>query len=179
MGKNLKKVLNSISPELQVRVAQGSDELIAEYAKIQNTNNLYEQDYLQWIEATLQQLRDRDYEKVDWENLLAEIEDMGKRDRRSLESNLVIVLLQLLKWQFQPEYRTGSWSASIAEHRRRIAKLLKDSPSLIAYIDSIFAECYDYAREQAYLETGLPQEIFPIDCPYQIADVLDRLFWPE
>lgn len=46
---------------------------------------LYDQDYLQWIEATLQQLRDRNYEKVDWENLLAEIEDMGKRDLRIFE----------------------------------------------------------------------------------------------
>jgi len=30
---------------------------LADYAKIKDTNNLYEQDYLQWIEATLQQLR--------------------------------------------------------------------------------------------------------------------------
>jgi Domain of unknown function DUF29 len=179
MGRTLEEVLNSLSPEMRSRVEQRSDELIAECEKNPNTNNLYEQDYLQWIEATLQQLRSRNYENVDWENLLAEIEDMGKRDRRSLESNLVIVLLHLLKWQFQPEHRTGSWSASIAEHRRRIAKLLKDSPSSIAYIDSIFAECYEDAREQAYLETGLPQETFPINCPYQIADVLDRQFWPE
>lgn len=140
---------------------------------------LYDQDYVQWIEATLQQLRQGNYEQVDWENLLEEIEDMGKGERRSLENNLVIVLLHLLKWQFQPEHRTGSWSGSIAEHRRRIAKLLKDSPSLIPYLDSIFSECYENAREQAYLETGLPQETFPINCPYQIADVLDRHFLPN
>ena len=144
-----------------------------------NQKTLYDQDYVQWIEATLQQLRDRHYERVDWDNLMEEIEDMGKRERRSLESNLVIVLLHLLKWQFQPEQRTGSWSGSIAEHRRRIAKLLRDSPSLTAYIDSIFSDCYEDAREQAYLETGLPLERFPADCPYEIADVLDRQFWPE
>ena len=59
------------------------------------------------------------------------------------------------------------------------AGLSRDSPSLTTYLDSIFSECYEDAREQAYLETGLPLQTFPIDCPYEIADVLDRQFWPE
>jgi hypothetical protein len=43
---------------------------------------------------------------------------MGRSERRSLESNLIVVLLHLLKWQYQPEKRSGSWEGSIIEHRR-------------------------------------------------------------
>lgn len=140
---------------------------------------LYETDYLCWIEATLHNLRSRCYDSVDWENLIEEIEDMGKRERRSLESNLIVILLHLLKWQCQPENRTGSWSGSIAEHRRRVTRLLQDSPSLKSYCDRLLPDCYANAREQAHLETGLPLESFPLNCPYAIADILDRTFWPN
>ncbi len=43
----------------------------------------YESDYLQWIETTVEKLRSQDYASVDWENLIEEIEDMGRSERRS------------------------------------------------------------------------------------------------
>ena len=144
-----------------------------------NQKTLYDRDYVQWIEATLQQLRDRDYEQVDWENLLEEIEDMGKRERQALRSNLVVVLLHLLKWQFQPEYRTGSWAGSITEHRRRILDLLDDSPSLKSVIPEGLEKCYKSARKQAHQETGLALNLFPPECPYAVEEILDDDFCPE
>ena len=123
---------------------------------------LYEADYLRWIETTVEKLRSQDYADVDWENLIEEIEDMGRSERRSLESNLIVVLLHLLKWQYQPEHRSGTWEGSIIEHRRRIKKALKESPSLKPYFESIFAECYTEAVKQAKAETGLPLETFPM-----------------
>ncbi|MFM7368663.1 MAG: DUF29 domain-containing protein, partial [Sphaerospermopsis kisseleviana] len=80
---------------------------------------LYETDYLQWIETTLSKLQNQDYTNVDWENLIEEIADMGRSERKSLKSNLIVILLHLLKWQFQPNQRSGSWESSIIEHRRR------------------------------------------------------------
>ncbi len=140
---------------------------------------LYETDYLQWIETTVKQLRSQNYESVDWENLIEEIEDMGRSERRSLESNLIVLLLHLLKWQYQPEYRSGSWESSIIEHRRRIKKSLKESPSLKHYLESIFAEAYIEAVKQAKAETGLPLETFPTQCPYELAEVVNDEFLPE
>jgi Domain of unknown function DUF29 len=140
---------------------------------------LYDQDYVQWIEATLQELRSRNYENVDWENLLEEIEDMGKRERQAIRSNLVIVLLHLLKWQFKPEHRTGSWAASITEHRRRILDSLDDSPSLKSAIADGLEKCYKSARKQAHQETGLALNIFPPECPYALEEILDDDFLPE
>jgi hypothetical protein len=50
-----------------------------------NPHSLYEADYLKWIETTAQKLRVRDYSSVDWENLIEEIEDMGRSERRSFK----------------------------------------------------------------------------------------------
>ena len=80
-----------------------------------NRKNLYEADYLKWIETTVEKLQVRDYSSVDWENLIEEIEDMGRSERKSLKNNLIIVLTHLLKWQYQPEFRSGSWKGSIVE----------------------------------------------------------------
>ncbi len=142
-------------------------------------HKLYDTDYLRWIETTVEKLRIRDYSNVDWENLIAEIEDMGRSERRSLESNLVAILLHLLKWQFQPDRRSGSWKGSIVEHRRRIRKTLKDSPSLKPYLEEILAECYADAVEQASAETGLSVDRFPPSCIYSAVEVLDSEILPD
>lgn len=144
-----------------------------------NYQILYQTDYSEWIKATVEKLRSRDYNNVDWENLIEEIEDMGRNDRRSLKSNFIVVLLHLLKWQFQPDRRSGSWEGSIIEHRRRVREAIEESPSLQPYLENIFAECYTQAVKQAKAETRLPLETFPQQCPYQLADVLNDDFLPE
>ena len=136
-------------------------------------SELYETDYYLWLQDTIEKLKEQNYEQVDWANLLDEIEDMPRRERRSLESNLVVVLLHLLKWQYQSSRRSGSGSGSIIEHRRRIKKALKDSPSLKNYLEEVLVECYESAAEQASAETELPIETFPGNCPYSIDQILE------
>ena len=143
-----------------------------------NLEKLYDRDYLKWIETTVEKLRLRDYSNIDWENMIEAIEDMGRTERRSLESNLVVVIMHLLKWQFQPDKRSGSWKGSIAEHRRRIRKSFQDSPSLQPYLERVFSECYSDVIEQASAETGFAIETFPL-CVYTSAEVLDSNFWPD
>jgi Domain of unknown function DUF29 len=141
--------------------------------------SLYETDYVRWVETTLEHLKAKDYASVDWANLLEEIEDMSRRERQSLESNLVIVLLHLLKWQYQPEQRGNSWKGSLVEHRRHIRKSLKASPSLKPYLQECFDEAYGDAVEQAAAETGLVLALFPVVCSYTMEQVLDSDFFPE
>jgi hypothetical protein len=144
-----------------------------------NPSNLYEADYLKWIETTVEKLKDHDYATVDWTHLIEEIEDMGRSERSSLESNLTILFMHLLKWQYQPDFRSGSWKGSIVEHRRRILKALKNSPSLKPYLEEIFDESYGDAIAQAAAETGLPIDLFPDRCPYSVTEILDTNFFPE
>ena len=142
------------------------------------TSSLYDRDFAAWLALTVEQLRAQNYSSVDWANLIEEIEDLAKRERKALKSNLVVILLHLLKWHYQPEARTGSWKGSIREHRRRIADDLKDSPSLKLYLEAVFAECYTAALAQASDETGLPTAVFPTDCPYSPELALDAEFLP-
>jgi Domain of unknown function DUF29 len=139
---------------------------------------LYTADYVRWIETNLEHLKAKEFSLVDWENLVEEIEDMSNRERRSLESNLVIVLLHLLKWHYQPNLRSGSWKGSLVEHRRRIRKALKGSPSLMPYLRECFGEAYADAVEQAIAETNL-LDVFPPQCSYSLEQVLDAGFLPE
>ncbi|MEO0406360.1 MAG: DUF29 domain-containing protein [Cyanobacteria bacterium P01_A01_bin.135] len=139
---------------------------------------LYDTDYMQWLTTTVDQLRHQDYNHVDWANLIEEIEDMGKRERRSLESNLTILLLHLLKWKYQSNKRTGSWAGSIALHRRRIRKVLKDSPSLKLQLEKMLPEAYKDAINQAAAETQLPANTFPSECEFKLFQIMDDSFLP-
>lgn len=144
-----------------------------------HSQTLYDTDYLQWIETTVEKLQSHDYANVDWENLIEEIADMGRSERRSLKSHLIVILVHLLKWQFHPEKRSGSWEGSIIEHRRHVKEALDDSPSLKSYLEKIFAECYAQAVKQAKAETGLSVESFPLVCPYQLPEVTNDEFLPQ
>lgn len=141
--------------------------------------NLYEYDFNLWVEATAQLLREGRLTELDVVNLLEEVESMGNSDKQALESNLVVILLHLLKWQYQPNKRTLSWENSIAEHRQRIKRIFRNSPSLKRYFHQVFAECYLDTRKQAKIQTRLPLEDFPEICPFTSEQVLDEDFLPE
>lgn len=141
-------------------------------------NSLYDVDYWQWLSQTAFALQNRDFAAVDWENLIEEIHDMGKRERRSAKNNLIVILVHLLKWQFQPDFRSGSWRGSIVEHRDRVSDILADSPSLQHFLTENLADCYQRAKKQAIAETELPPNQFPSQCPYSLAEVLNDDFWP-
>ncbi|WP_404789339.1 DUF29 domain-containing protein [Altericista sp. CCNU0014] len=143
------------------------------------TTLLYDTDFAQWAEQTAQMLKDGRFSEVDLENLIEEVEDLSRRERDALYSNLKIILLHLLKWEFQPHKQTNSWRASIVEHRQRIKRQIKKSPSLKSYPEEILSECYTEARELASVETRLPFDTFPAECPYAIADILDAAFLPD
>jgi hypothetical protein len=107
------------------------------------------------------------------------MEDMGRSEKRAVESNLVVILMHLLKYQYQPQKRSNSWKASIREHRRRLRKLFKDSPSLKQYFQEVFQECYQDATELASDETGLSLETFPIESPFTPEDTINREYLPD
>jgi hypothetical protein len=141
-------------------------------------SSLYELDYQQWLETTVTYLSDRNFEQIDLEYLVAELESMGKSEKSALESNLVILLMHLLKYRYQPQKQSDSWRNSIVEHRRRILRSFKHSPSLKRYFEQVFDECYQDARQDAKTETQLPLITFPEICDFAQAEVLDPDFLP-
>ena len=134
----------------------------------------YEDDLFAWTQEQAALLRAHAIDGLDWENLAEEIESMGGRDRRELESRLAVVLLHLLKWQAQPALRGSSWRKSLRTQRREIRKLLKQSPSLRREVRGMLHDAYADAVKDAIDETGLRADVFPDTCPYEPADVLDE-----
>ena len=139
----------------------------------------YESDLVAWSERQAALARARKAHLLDLSNLAEELEEMGRRERRALESQLTRLLMHLLKWKFQPERRTGSWHLSIRDARRTVRRILRDSPSLEPYSVAVFDECYANARGDAAAETRLPLVEFPVSAPFAMQDALDSDFLPD
>jgi hypothetical protein len=143
------------------------------------THFLYEQDYQQWLEKTVKLLRDRSFELLDLDNLIEEIEEMAKSSKRKVFNRLVVLLIHLLKWKYQPAKKSNSWISTINEQRRQLFILFRDSLSLHkSYLPTIFDECYQMACKLASKETKLPLAIFPESCPFTESEILDFDFLP-
>ncbi len=87
--------------------------------------------------------------------------------------------MRLLKYKYQPDQRSNSWRFTILEHRDRLEKSLRDSPSLQPYFASIFADCYARACRKTAVETGLPLSMFPVLSPFTPGETLNLNFLPE
>ena len=144
--------------------------------------NLYDSDYQLWLEKTINQLRREDFQSVDWQNLLEELADLGKSERRALESLLTRLLEHLLKltyWQSQRDYNQAGWKKEIRNFRIQIKKILKDSPSLKSYLREILQECYLDARNLLIDETELDASIFPVEVLANLEEILDQNWLPD
>ncbi len=139
----------------------------------------YEADFFAWTREQAQLLRARATPGLDWDNLAEEIESMGRRDRRKLESRFRRILHHLLKWQAQPGLRGPSWRRTLSEQRRQAEKLLEESLSLRPQIAELIEAAYPDALTDALDETGLRAQTFPVACPFTPDQVLDPGYFPE
>lgn len=141
----------------------------------------YDTDFYRWTQQQAVALAAGHVAELDLANLAEEIDSLGRRDRRTLGSRLDVLGLHLLKWRYQPEKRQRghSWERTILEQRRRIRRLLRDSPSLKAEVWSMIEEEYLSVRRQAATETGLPLTTFPSICPWTVEQLLDDTFFPS
>lgn len=140
--------------------------------------NLYEQDFHAWTQEQAVLLRQGKLTQLDIENLIEEIESLGRQERRELVNRLVVLLHHLLKWEFQPEHRSRSWEATIKIQRLEVSKLLEQNPSLRPYVSEAIADAYARAIVEVYGETGIPGDRLPAACPYSSEQIGDSAFFP-
>ena len=138
----------------------------------------YSEDFYGWTQEQARLLREHRINELDLENLLEEVESMGKSEKRELESRLEVLLMHLLKWQYQPNFQGKSWELTICEQRAKSIRHLKENPSLKAQLAEIFEYAYEDARMWAARETGLSLEIFPSSCPWTFEQVIEPEFFP-
>ena len=141
--------------------------------------SLYDTDYYAWSNQQAALLRAGKLSEADIENIAEEIESMGKGEKRELVNRLRVLMLHLLKWQFQPNMRGPSWQVTIKSQRIDLARHMKDNPSLKSQIADAVEWAFEGARLEAMIETGLAEDAFPQKCPWTFAQMTDANFWPD
>jgi hypothetical protein len=144
-----------------------------------NLQTEYDLDFYAWINKNVALLRDGRLSEIDAEHIAEELESMGKRDRRQLRSRLQVLVMHLLKWQYQPDKQSKSWLVTLDYQRDEIETLLLDSPSLRPELEKALETIYPKALRDACRETGLPKTAFPSLCPFTIEEILNQEFFPE
>ncbi|HEY9691989.1 MAG TPA: DUF29 domain-containing protein [Oculatellaceae cyanobacterium] len=139
----------------------------------------YQQDYCLWLDNTVKLLRDRNFNNLDLDNLIAEIEAMSGSQRRELENRLRVLLMHLVKYKYQPDKRSHSWLNTIDEQRNQLELLLEYSPSLKPFYSEVFNKCYLKARRSAATETKLDVNSFPSESPFTVDETLNFDWMPE
>jgi hypothetical protein len=132
---------------------------------------LYRRDETAWLDIMSSLAANGHAAEMDFANLSEYLADMANRDRREVSSRLVGLLAHLLKWEYQPDHRSGCWRRTILEQRRELHKLL-ECGSLHNHALAVLAECYSDARKEAGAETGLSRDTFPHECPWELDSLL-------
>jgi Domain of unknown function DUF29 len=147
-------------------------------SQLTGINKLYDRDFSLWIEDTVAKLKTRNFEQLDIENLIEEIDSLGKRDKRELKNRLDVLLNHLLKRCYIPtpeNYR--GWELTIREQRKQLLRLLEESPSLRGLLSEIFAQVWNVALAEA--KEDYPEVNFPDEWQFSrdINAILSEEFW--
>ncbi len=141
--------------------------------------SLYDTDFYAWANQQAALLRAGKLDAADIVNIAEEIESMGRTEKRELVSRLKVLMLHLLKWQFQPALRSRSWTLTVEEQRQQLVDHMADNLSLRGRLPESIEQAYRLALVAVERETGLLRVTFPTTCPFTYEQMADDGFWPE
>ncbi|MDJ0510330.1 MAG: DUF29 domain-containing protein [Crocosphaera sp.] len=128
----------------------------------------YETDYYQWTLDQVEALRERNLDKLDWENIIEEIESLGRSDYNAVSSLLMRQIEHRLKIDYTPlEECYKKWQVEIQAFKIGIKR--KISPSMKPKLKKDLEEIYQDAVSLVTLEYGIN---LPDQCPYTLDELL-------
>ena len=139
----------------------------------------YDKDFYGWTQEQAALLRAGRLNDLDIDNLIEEVETMGRSEKRELKSRLTVLLQHLLKWKYQDGRHCKSWQLTIDGQRIEFTDTLIDNPGLKPLIEDIIKDAYKLAVVYASKETSLSKNVFPISCPWTFDQIIDDSFYPE
>jgi hypothetical protein len=143
---------------------------------------LYETDYMLWLEITLEEIKHRQTDQIDWDNLAEEIEELRIALHHKIDSYLRQLLIHLLLykyWTTEQEKFGSDWRDKILDLQDELESLLEQSKTLYNYFLSRIDLIYFRARRGVIQKTQLDSSVFPEKCPFSESELLDFNFYPE
>ncbi len=134
--------------------------------------SLYGKDWVQWLNQTIQDLKNGDCDELELERLMMEIQALSRLERKTTRDLLKATLMLILKWQLFPDDRSPQEDAQMLGHVQDIAEILQESPSLRSHLEESLEETYAKAKALVALEYDQTVDAFPKDCPVTLAEVL-------
>lgn len=144
---------------------------------ITDLKKLYETDYLRWLEQTIELLKNSQLEQIDYDNLIEELEDLAKREKRRLKSLLEQIIRHLLLyqyWDLERENNSSHWQAEIVSFRNQLNEDL--TTNLRQYLEENLSLIYSNALDYVKAKTKLKN--LPEICPYNSGQLLDKNWLP-
>lgn len=85
---------------------------------------------------------------------------LSRSDKRALKSQLIRLMMHIIKWKSQPERRSLSWTASITNAREEILDIQEETPSLTnQVISSMWDKCLQIALRDAQGEMNRKTDV--------------------
>lgn len=112
---------------------------------LEELKQLHDRDFNLWTQEMAIAIRNRNISTMDWDNLLDEIEDMAKSDKRALRSytqRLIEHIFKLKYWKSERDRNQNGWKSEVINFRGEIQNILEDSPSLRNYLEDNYLDWY-------------------------------------
>jgi len=148
---------------------------------LKEINLIYDRDYLEWLEITLEQIKTHNLENIDWEHLTEEIVALGNEQKHKVESYLRQLIKHLLLYQFwesEKTYCAKGWIEEIDNFRSEL-DLLLESKVLYNHTTKILDKVYLKAKNNAIRKSQLSADTFPATCPYLLDEIFNLEWLPQ
>jgi DNA-directed RNA polymerase subunit L len=147
--------------------------------EVNELKQLYDVDDDQWLEQTINLLKNHQFQQLDLDNLIEELEDLGREKKNAVASLLEQIIRHLLLlqyWTTEAEYNTVHWQEEIYNFRIQLRR--KITTNLRKYLEDELTSIYQDALGFVKIKTT-NLVTFPTECPYSQEQLLDRSWLPN
>lgn len=133
----------------------------------------YTTNYDLWLEEQIDHLRKNEYSSIDVDNLILELEALGRAEKSAVKSLVYQILLHMLLidfWHEESKYNKNHWLAEIDAFRLQLEDRLTTNLTNLAK-DNL-PRLYAKARLNAIRKSNVTEDRYPQNCPYTIDEII-------
>ncbi|MEY3556537.1 MAG: hypothetical protein RLZZ580_2594 [Cyanobacteriota bacterium] len=147
--------------------------------EVNEFKQLYDVDDDQWLEQTINLLKNHQFQQLDLDNLIEELEDLGREKKNAVASLLEQIIRHLLLlqyWTTEAEYNAVHWQEEIYNFPTQLRRTI--TTNLRKYLEDELTSIYQDALGFVKIKTT-NLVTFPTECPYSLEQLLDRSWLPN